>query len=173
MPIEFYTGGPSVRQLEVLEVIKPVFVRFMGGPDSVLKVWLHWRGTRSVPCMGDECKICPAEKFGYGYAPVLLYTKSGLNFHQGKATILPVTNRCLPIVNEDLRNKIMRVWRKGETKFGKMLMEIDSELDAKEFEPFNVLAAMEKIWRHLEKNPKRKTPDQHKQQHTLPFPEVG
>lgn len=147
MDIQRFTSPvkPS-RPMRVVKYPPEVAVRMLGNPCDCLKLWLHWRGAHSFPCLGDTCVDCREDRFPYGYCPVQVGQVSGMSFYPKGLAILPVTTDGLDLCLAPLQGKVIEVSRRpcnlrGHTIWKVLAVDCNSPI-----QPFDVLPHLENLW---------------------------
>jgi len=151
MPIQFYEEPHKPqKRIGFLHYTVPQFVRFMGGPDLCVKLHMHWRGERGVPCRGEECVDCPHDTFVYGYAPVVVGAWTNERFYPSHPVILPITSESIELAIDDAQNAIFKVWRRNALKNGPTCYYKVKTVDPWQVQPFDLLVRLEAMWRALD-----------------------
>lgn len=77
-------------------------VRVLSSPDQHAVVAIHWVAAdkTSVPCTGDECKLCPQAKRICAYGAAMVWSPRLRKWMQG---ILPFGSSDTDVANIDLR----------------------------------------------------------------------
>lgn len=139
-------GEPRKRRLEFLEVADERRVMLLGPPSQHVQVYLHWTGRYSVPCLGDECDLCHTPAILYGYASAVLLRRSAGNQYDESPCILPVTDGALALLETDLRDRHLLVWRVGQKRNGKMMGKIVDQGRTSTVPLFDVRERLESMW---------------------------
>lgn len=147
MGVQFYRAGEPLRlRVEILTLPPKRFVRMLGGPDDVLKMYLHMLERGSVPCMGDECEYCPFPTRLAAYAPVLEYIRGTGEVWTNRRAILPIYESCWDLATMDLRDTLLEVGKRGNKKTGEMEYVSKKKMPSIADLPFDVLARMMCRW---------------------------
>lgn len=162
MPIQFYDHPHRPEQrLRFLRYPPELYVMLLGPPEAHVKLYLHMREGRSVPCRGSECVDCPFPAFPYGYAAAMLGRWINSKFWPSWPAILPVTSESLDLLIDPHDNHVIRVWREPANKNGATRYAIMKEVGPLKIQPFDVLSRLQAMWRVLDAKEERKLTHPH------------
>lgn len=147
MPISYrLPGDPRKIKTEILSVPPTRLVRFLGGIADRLQVYVHWVGSYSVPCLGEECELCASPPTLIGYAPVSLYVRRATGHNVTRPAILPVTDACIALLEGAHSDSIYEIKRQGEFANSRMVFAVNG-YDTSFISPvFPIRDRMEALW---------------------------
>jgi len=144
--VQVVRTGDLIARNAILKVPPSRIVTFLGTTENVLRVYLHWLGDRSRPCLGRECPYHQHPISYYGYAPVELLTVYRNGDRLRELKILPLTNSMLDLTNEVMASGTFEIARLGNLKNGKMVMRPLEAQDGERPEPFDVWPTLLRCW---------------------------
>lgn len=147
MPVAFrQPGDPRKQRIPILTIPPERRIRFLGGPADHVQVYLHFVGSYSVPCLGDECEICQTPPILFGYAAVGEYIRPRNGNWIIKPAILPVTELCIEILEDDFRDRVLIVNRRRNNPNGAMEIRIESAGGSPGLPLFSVKERLTSLW---------------------------
>ena len=149
-------GEPRREKVTILSVPPERRIRFLGTPDEHVQVYLHWVGSHSVPCLGDECELCYEPPILMGYAAVSHYMKPRLGGWVQVPAIMPITENCLGVLDLDHRGMIFMASRHNGLANGRMVLKMGEQVSEPTVPMFNVKEKLILIWSNRDRVPKRK-----------------
>jgi len=149
MPVKFGFGGPNNPMVNVT-VIQPLKIyRAIIAFDKSFhrQTLLHYDATsdRSVPCLHEECKRCPAPTRPVTYVPAWLMKGATARFQQ---TILMVTTAWSGILDHDLDKWVYSLKREREDKNSPVTWALDKAIanDMHPLRGFDIEASLWRMW---------------------------
>jgi len=147
MGIQFVRdGGTRPDRITVLRFPPKRKVVFLAGGESIVRVYIHWIGESSIPCMGDECRNChlPTRQFAYAPACEIILASNGKP--QWSRGIVPITESCWEICDQAQAGDCYEVYRTGNVKNGKLRFAKATSPGVCNIRPFDVLPRLKSIW---------------------------
>lgn len=147
MPVAFrQPGDPRKQRIPILTIPPERRIRFLGGPADHVQVYLHFVGSYSVPCLADECELCQTPPTLFGYAAVAEYIRPRNGNWIVKPAILPVTELCIEILEDDFRDRVLLVNRRRNQPNGAMEIRIESAGGSPGLPLFSVKERLLSLW---------------------------
>jgi len=147
MAIQFVKeGSQRPDRITVLRFPPKRRILFLGGAEWIVRVYIHWIGEGSIPCMGDECRHCHLPTRQFAYAPACEIILGSTGKPQWSRGIAPITESCWEICEQAQAGDCYEVWRAGNVKNGKLRYAKATAPGACTIRPFDVLPRLKSIW---------------------------
>jgi len=135
MPVVFGNPNPKERFYPIVipEPGRKYYVRIGTNADLHRTTELHWvaKLNRMVPCLQEECGLCPMSTRVTTYVPAMIFLAPGPLY---KPSILPIGDGTRDVLTQDLGRWLFEMKRKNG-KNSPLLWECHAETP-KEMDPF-------------------------------------
>ncbi len=149
------------------------WVRFLGGLE-----WanLHWIDGKGWPCLGKDCRYCPAPAKPRGYAPVSLWQKKrnpdGTDASGWATAVLEITESNRWLSERELRGEIYEVTRSKGAYSVAAYRLVEKPVKDPLPDWFDVRPVLERVWR-IDRTVQQPSKDVGEEPKVIPFRRIG
>lgn len=142
-----YEGsGPQHAKVEVLNLQTKTRVVFLGGPESAVKVFIHWTEDGSRPCAGEGCSLCPTERRPQAFCPVLVERFDTKGNRYCAEAIACITFGGMGVVDQAKRGSVVEFFRRGNHRTGALMWKMIGDAKDVTHPVFDVAKRLEEMW---------------------------
>jgi len=147
MTVQFRGYGEPRRSLAPFVSVPPSrLVRLLDSPEQIVQVYLHWAGSYSVPCLGEECDLCDTTPFLAAYSGCEVITRHAPGRTSSKIGIICFTDGCVDSLSSDLRDRLIHVSRSAEHKNAPMAVATESVATWGRAQRVDVKSRLAQVW---------------------------